>query len=420
MRSIPATLQTAYANLVQMHLNRPAFDFEGAPFTMIRKGKTYWYANQRPPAGGSPRQRYLGPDTEEMRERIGKMRADQQSIAEFRTHASSLVAQLRAGGIAGPGREAGPVLRVLANSGVFRLGGTLVGTHAFQHYGLELGVYLSEESDSFSRTDDIDIASFEHLSMAIGDIADPDLAGALAELGFKPANSLNPKTPTSWTLANSQYAIDFLTPSFEENQKPAKLAALNMWAQGLHYLNFLIADPIPAVAPYMEGLLIQIPKPERYAVHKLIVSQKRRGSGAKKQKDVAQARALIAALFETRPFELNTAIADADSRGKAWREALDKALAITFKAPEMKHNFARDIVWFEGIALGQAHRCEISREALDDHFKAKDGSPDEQLSTAQKHRSKIEALMRSQFRNQPAPTTLLTTDDVGRLLRDAR
>src|SRR5690606_38969423 len=155
--------------------NRPAFDFEGAPFTMVRKGKTYWYANQRPPAGGSPRQRYLGPDTEEMRERVGKMRAEQQSIAEFRTHASSLVAQLRAGGIAGPGREAGPVLRVLANSGVFRLGGTLVGTHAFQHYGLELGVYLSEESDSFSRTDDIDIASFEHLSMAIGDIADPDL-----------------------------------------------------------------------------------------------------------------------------------------------------------------------------------------------------------------------------------------------------
>src|SRR5690606_683607 len=125
MRSIPATLQTAYANLVQMHLNRPAFDFEGAPFTMVRKGKTYWYANQRPPAGGSPRQRYLGPDTEEMRERVGKMRAEQQSIAEFRTHASSLVAQLRAGGIAGPGREAGPVLRVLANSGVFRLGGTL-------------------------------------------------------------------------------------------------------------------------------------------------------------------------------------------------------------------------------------------------------------------------------------------------------
>lgn len=421
MRSIPATLQTTYANLVQMHVNRPAFEFEGAPFTMVRKGKTYWYANQRPAAGGSPRQRYLGPDTEEMRQRIERMRANQQSIAEFRRHASSLVAQLRAGGIAGPGREAGPALRVLANSGVFRLGGTLVGTHAFQTYGLELGVYLSDESDTFSRTDDIDIASFEHLSMAIGDTADPDLAGALAQLGFRPANSLTPKTPTSWTLANSQYAIDFLTPSFEENQKPAKLAALNMWAQGLHYLNFLIADPIPAVTPYMEGLLIQVPRPERYAIHKLIVSQKRRGgSGAKKQKDIEQARALIAALAETRPYELNEALAEADSKGQAWRDALDRALDITFKAPVMQHNFARDIVSFEGAALGQQHRCTISREALDDHFGAKSGTAEDQLEAARSNRSKIETLMRRKFRLEPSAETVLTTVDIEALKKATR
>jgi len=416
MRSIPATLQTTYANLVQMHVNRPAFEFEGSPFTMVRKGKTYWYANQRPAAGGSPRQRYLGPDTEDMRARIEEMRAQQQSLAEFRKHASSLVAQLRAGGISGPDRDTGPILRVLTNSGVFRLGGTLVGTHAFRHYDLELGVHLAEGTGWAAQTDDIDIASFEHLSMAIGDTADPDLAGALAQLGFKPANSMTPKTPTTWTLANSKYAIDFLTPSFEEKQGPAKLAALNMWAQGLHYLNFLIADPISAVSPYMEGLLVQIPRPERYAVHKLVVSQKRNAaSGTKKPKDIEQARVLIEALAETRPHELNQALAEARGKGKAWRDLLDRALDITFKAPIMKHDFDRDIVWFDGVALGQSHRCAITEEALDDHFGAKSGTAEDQLEAARSNRSKIEAMMRFKFLREPSAETLLTTSDVDSL-----
>lgn len=413
MRSLPATLQTTYANLVQMHTNRPVFDFAGAPFTRVRKGKTYWYANQRSAADGKPRQRYLGPDTEEMRARIEQMRSQQQDLTEFRKHASSLVAQLRAGGIAGPDRDTGPILRALTTSGVFRLGGTLVGTHAFRHYDLELGVYLAEGTGWVTQTDDIDIASFEHLSMAIEDTADPDLAEALAQLGFKPANSLNLKTPTTWVLANSQYAIDFLAPSFEDRQGPTKLAALNMWAQGLHFLNFLIADPIPAVSPYMEGLLVQIPRPERYAVHKLIVSQKRNAaSGTKKQKDVEQGRVLIEALSETRRYELSTAIADASNRGNAWREALDRALEIDFKAPVLRHDFDRDVVWFDGVALGQTHRCEITEEALDDHFNAKSGAAEDQLEAVRRNRSKIETLMRRKFRTEPAPATLLTSEDV--------
>lgn len=413
MRSIPATVQTTYANLVQMHLNRPAFEFEGSPFTMVRKGKTYWYANQRPVAGGSPRQRYLGSDTEEMKKRIEEMRKQQQSNTDFRKHASSLVAQLRAGGIAGPDRDTGPVLRMLTNSGVFRLGGTLVGTHAFRHYDLELGVHLADGTAWVTQTDDIDIASFEHLSMAIEDTADPDLAEALAQLGFKPANSTTPKTPTTWVLPNSEYAIDFLTPSFDEKQGPTKLAAFNLWAQSLHYLNFLIANPIPAVSPYMEGLLVQIPRPERYAIHKLIVSQKRHASSrTKKQKDIEQARVLIEVLAETRPYELNEALAEASDKGRAWSDALDRALEITFKAPALHHDFDRDIVWFEGVALGKTHRCAITREALSDHFGARTGSAEDQLDAARRNRSMIETLVNRKFRREPAAETLLITADI--------
>lgn len=421
MRILPATLQTTYANLLQMHLNRPAFEFEGAPFTMVRKGKAYWYANQRPASGGQPRQRYLGPDTEDMRARIEEMRTQQQSLADFRKHASALVAQLRAAGIAGPDRKTGPMLRALVNSGVFRLGGTLVGTHAFRHYDLVLGTYLSDSTDWITQTDDIDIASFEKLSMAIEDTADPDLANALSGLGFKPAPSLTPRTPTSWTLADASYSIDFLTPSFKEKEGPAKLATLNMWAQGLHYLNFLIADPIDAVSPYMEGLLVRIPRPERYAVHKLIVSQRRRPeSQAKKRKDIEQARSIIWAMAGQQPYELAQAISEADKRGKKWRDALDRALDITFKAPAMKHDFDRDIVWFEGAALSQVLRFAISEEALNDHFGAKSGATEDQLEAARYNRSTIEALMRRKFRTEPSAEILLTTADVEMFLKTGK
>src|SRR5882672_9844119 len=123
MKVIPPALQTTYANLLQAHLNRPSFEFEGAPFTRALNNKTYWYANHRSAPGASPTQRYLGPDTDEMRVRIEEMRKQTQTLTDFRTHASSLVALLRAGDIIGPDRKVGPMLRVLTNSGVFRLGG---------------------------------------------------------------------------------------------------------------------------------------------------------------------------------------------------------------------------------------------------------------------------------------------------------
>ena len=61
MREIPASLQTTYANLLQAHLNQPHFEFDGAPFTMEKRGKLYWYVNQRGVGASPPRQRYLGP-----------------------------------------------------------------------------------------------------------------------------------------------------------------------------------------------------------------------------------------------------------------------------------------------------------------------------------------------------------------------
>lgn len=416
MLQIPASLQTTYANLLQAHLNQPSFDFDGAPFKLEKRGKLYWYVNQRGLGASPPRQRYLGPDTDEMRQRIDAMRDERADRDTVREACTRMVAQLRAGGMPGMDRQTGTALRALVRSGVFRLGGTLVGTQAFRHYDLELGVVLSGNDPTDQRlreTQDLDIASFERLSKTVDDATDPDLAQALTDLGFKPKNRLESKKPTSWRHAQSVYDIDFLTPCFDDDLKPVHLASLNVWAQGLHYLDFLIKDPMPAVSIYMEGLLVQVPRPERFAVHKLIVSQKRAaGSGAKARKDVQQARAIIWAMAEDRSLELKAAIAEADSMGGKWREALDQALYVRFNAAELRHDFDRDVVALEGNALNGVVMFRISGEALDDHFGAADETAEERRRAVAQHRDEIERLMQAKFRSEPSREILLTTADI--------
>jgi hypothetical protein len=407
MQLIPASLQTTYANLLQAHLGRPHFDFDGAPFTIEKRGKLYWYVNQRGVGASPPRQRYLGPDTDAMRTRIDAMRSQRSDRDDLREACTRMVAQLRAGGIQGIDRQTGTALRALVRSGVFRLGGTLVGTQAFRHYDLELGVQLgaSDAADQRLReTQDMDIACFERLASTIEDEAEPDLAQSLSDLGYKPINRLERNKPTSWRHANSVYDIDFLTPSFDDELRPTHLASLNVWAQGLHYLDFLIKDPMPAVSIYMEGLLVQVPRPERYAVHKLIVSQKcAAGSGAKARKDLQQARAIIWAMAEDRSHEINSAIAEAGSRGEQWREALDRALDLQIN-PDSPIQ-PGDSAEFAGKALGQTIRLRISASALVQMA----GTGDDTIVLAIKHRPKIERMFRARFREAPGPDILLTS-----------
>ena len=96
-----------------------------------------------------------------------------------------------------------------------------------------------------------------------------------------------------------------------------------------NYLNFLIAEPIPAVALYRSGVLVQIPRPERFAIHKLIVADRRRGGPdqAKARKDRGQAAFLVQVLAEDRPEDLRDAYRDALSRGPRWRARIGASLA---------------------------------------------------------------------------------------------
>lgn len=322
--SFPLSIHTTYQDLLQAHIVQAISDIPGKPFLkdMGEKGR-YWYARQR--IGDKTIQKYVGPDTMETRQRIEAAAAENEETQVFERRCALLVAQLRAAGVPTLDRDTGKVLNAMAKIGVFRLGGTLVGTHAFCLYSAELGVRFE---NALAVTGDVDIAAFENLKLVIEDQVDPALPDTFKNLSLRPAPSLDRKNrPTKWIMSGGGTEVEFLVPRMLEDSEILKLEPLGVYAQALPFLNFLIAEPIPAVALYRSGVLVQIPRPERYAVHKLIVAARRHSlSALKAKKDLAQAKILFEVLSEDRPAELANAFTTAMETGPKWREAIEESL----------------------------------------------------------------------------------------------
>jgi hypothetical protein len=69
--------------------------------------------------------------------------------------------------------------------------------------------------------------------------------------------------------------VEFLTPSIGD-EGVRDLPALGVTARALDDLDDLIADPIKEAVLHRSGVLVQIPRPERFAEHTLIVADRRR------------------------------------------------------------------------------------------------------------------------------------------------
>lgn len=324
-----ATAHAAYHDLVSLLLDELISEIKGAPTLRERDGKGYWYDRYR--IGDGISERYLGEDNAAIRQRVERYQSLQADREARRRERARLVRLLRSEGFLGMDNATGSLINALAKVGTFRLGGTLVGTHAFRAYEGEIGLRL--KLDQLATTNDIDIASFEKLSLALGDTAFPSLEETLRDFAFDPVPSIEAGKVWRWRQSGSQTFIEFLTPSFDEDEPLRPLPALGVDAQSLHYLNYLISNPIPCAAVYRDGALIQIPRPERYAIHKLIVSDRRQEGpdSMKSRKDVQQAKVLIAVLAEDRPTDLKEAYEDANAMGPKWRDRLERALT---RAPD--------------------------------------------------------------------------------------
>ncbi|MBA4789201.1 MAG: hypothetical protein H2042_05835 [Rhizobiales bacterium] len=314
----------AYHDLLRALKDEAVSEIRGTPTRVERNGKAFWYDTYR--VGSDVRKAYIGEDTPERRDRIGNLSQLIAERKERRPHRSRLIRLLRAESFLGVDAATGSLLNALQKAGVFRLGGTVVGTLAFRLYEGELGVRYG--LDEAAQTNDMDIASFERLSLALEDVVSEPLQRVLGEFSFDAVPSLDKDKIWRWRQSRSELLVEFLTPSFEEAEALKPLAALGVHAQSLHYLNYLIADPLDVAVTYRDGVLVQVPRPERFAIHKLIVSDRRKEgpNSLKAHKDRLQAEFLIDVLAEDRPGDLVEAYEDAVLQGPRWRERINAAL----------------------------------------------------------------------------------------------
>jgi len=179
--------------------------------------------------------------------------------------------------------------------------GVLVGTHAFLVLGNVLGVRWDGGS---IRTQDIDIAAEPSLSIVFpGPGSDiPSVLEAL-QMGFIPVPQLDPRRPsTSFVVRGKGLRLDLLTPLRGRRvQKPVFIPRLKAAAQALPFLDFLITRPLRGAIVDGGGVLVNVPDPARFAIHKLIVSGERETvMHTRREKDLNQAAQVFSILLEDR------------------------------------------------------------------------------------------------------------------------
>jgi hypothetical protein len=294
------------------------------------KGKGYWYYQKRlSNTGNGPVKsyKYVGPeDDPDIAARVQAFGQVKSSYRGRREMVQSLVAV----GLPRPTALVGDIAELFWKAWLFRLRGVLVGTLAFQTYAGFLGVKLPNAS---IMTSDADFAQFHSISWAVADEMEPILP-MLQKLDATFAAVPHRSDRASFTMFRNadNFAVEFLTPnrgSDAYQDKPARMPALaDVSAEPLRFLDFLIYQPVRSVLLHKAGIPVSVPSPERYAVHKLIVSEQRQKTDPngrqKAQKDLMQAGLLFQALALTsRTLDIGFAWTEAWGRGSAWQKALD-------------------------------------------------------------------------------------------------
>jgi hypothetical protein len=288
------------------------------------RGADYWYfKTSAGPAG--QREYFVGPDDRSTRVAMTAYPAGRAAAAGDEAQLERLCAMLRQGGAQLADVPSAKIISGLANAGVFRLGAVLVGTHAFVALANVLGVRWR----SSLRTQDVDVAVDRVLEVGVPQ-TEADLPKALEalNLGFLPVPGLNPKAPsTSFKVRGQSLRVDLLTPARgPRDGKPVHIERLKAAAQPLELLDYLLESALPAPLINGSASLVNVPDPARFALHKLIVSERRPAHEQPKAlKDREQAVALLEVLYEDRRGDLRLALRALQRRGPAWATRLRRA-----------------------------------------------------------------------------------------------
>jgi hypothetical protein len=304
---IPNSLLVQYSELMQ-NCVQPVSDGSNLSFKSKKiNNKRYWYLYIS--VGRTRREHYLGEGTPELLDRIEDEKALWQSNTDDRELRRRLVNMLIGGGMAAVSRDEGKVLTLLERNGIFLAGAALVGTIAFRAYANMLGVSWSSDIG----TQDVDSAADNRYTLAL---PRPRKGVSLRQLvldsglGYIDVPALNRKHPsTSFRIRNRDFRVDVLAPMRgRETSRPVYLEVFDTYATPLRNLDFLLEEVQPAVLLYEHGIMINVPAPGRFAIHKCAMSERcTSADGAKAQKDLMQAQQIFQALLDLRPTDITLA-----------------------------------------------------------------------------------------------------------------
>jgi hypothetical protein len=320
---LPSSVQLLLAELLDLELGAATGmaglgAASGAFVSKVVKGSTYWYFQRV--EGERTRQHYLGADTPELRRWMDLLRVARAEREPDLALRRRLYAMLAAGGALVESGALVRVLELLAEAGVFRLGGVLVGTLAFRAIANVLGLRVA---GAHLRTDDVDVAHSPQVAVALAvDGAGQNVGASLAraEPPLLPVPGLDPRRPsTTFKVRGRELRVDFLTPGpWRENGEPRLVPGLGCAALPLPFLDYLLDATMPAVVFGPRGVLLSVPVPARFALHKLFCAAARQPAfQAKAAKDLRQAAALLEILTEDRPGDLIEAWRALDRRRRA-------------------------------------------------------------------------------------------------------
>lgn len=320
---LAVTAQTAYARLLDTLLAAEAGGTFDAGVTLTSKqikGHKYWYSQRY--VDGKKVQRYLGRESPELLQTLERWRRG-RAVAASR---AELVAVARAAGAYAVSAGEARVLIMLAPA--FQRGAVLVGSHAFAVIGTSLGVRWQDAS---VRTQDGDLVHDPSIAVVVeADLEPIELDNVLG--GAIPLfDVVNPSSPaTSFRARGEQIEIDLLTPLVGRAREEAVVVPLlGAAATPLRFLDYLIEENQPGAVVGAQGAFVRIPRPGRFALHKLLVASRRTpqsGGAAKAAKDREQASALVELLDSDLPGELELAWAALKDRGKAWVSAVRESV----------------------------------------------------------------------------------------------
>ncbi len=325
IKRLPQSTQLLYAELLQQCAtalpNQRGISFVSKTVS----GHRYWYMELV--VGSTKRQFSLGPDSDALRAQIDQQKSLYASAAADLKPREKLVTMLISGGAFSPAAADGRVLEVLAQAGVFLSGGVLVGSHAFNSYANMLGVSWGS---ALMQTQDMDLASHRQVSVAMRQDT-PDVKSLLLEsgMGFFEVPALNVKSPsTSFKVRGQEFHVDLLTPQQEAAaEEPVFLPHFKTYAHPIRFLEYLLEDNQFAAIAFRSGILVNVPAPARFAVHKLVVSRRRPSAQqVKARKDIQQATELFNILIEDRPGDIWIALDAASTMPRKFQSHLKEGI----------------------------------------------------------------------------------------------